>query len=64
MRGTLRKKKPVEVAVTNHNLHMSLREFGYPTVEEGELQFSLYDAKRSRFVRWADPALNWCRVAS
>ena len=49
IRGTLRKKDTRQAAA--HNLHLALRDFGYSTGEDAQLYFSLYDAKKARFVR-------------
>ncbi|XP_043244747.1 dedicator of cytokinesis protein 3-like [Amphibalanus amphitrite] len=48
IRGTLRKKDTKQAAA--HNLHLALRDFVYFTGEDAQLFFSLYDAKRARFV--------------
>ncbi|XP_037091368.1 dedicator of cytokinesis protein 3-like [Pollicipes pollicipes] len=48
IRGTLRKKESKQPAA--HNLYLALRDFGYVISEDAELYFSLYDAKKAKFV--------------
>ncbi|KAI5749746.1 hypothetical protein M8J76_009858 [Diaphorina citri] len=49
-RGTMRKKEPQGKFLTHH-LYLCMRDFGHHIGEDTEIYFSLYDGKKSKFLR-------------